>query len=229
MAYRILIVDDEADLVTMLVDFFEGEGYTVWTASNGEEALRQAERSPDIILLDINMPGLDGLEVCGRIRDHLSCPILFLTAKSRDRDKEEGFAAGGDDYLVKPFSSVELKARVNAMLRRYCVYKGKKGTEREVISLPGLEIFADTEEVIKNGERVLLTDIEYRILLLLAENRKKTYTTQDIYEAVWNEPFLFSSNNTVMVHIVNLRKKLEEDPANPRLIRTVWGKGYQID
>ena len=175
------------------------------------------------------MPGCSGVEACGEIRKKSSAPILFLTAKSKDRDKEEGFAAGGDDYLVKPFSSVELKARVNAMLRRYCVYKGKKGTEREVISLPGLEIFADTEEVNKNGERVLLTDIEYRILLLLAENRKKTYTTQDIYEAVWNEPFLFSSNNTVMVHIRNLRKKLEDDPQNPRCIRNVWGKGYRID
>ena len=210
---KILFADDDPEIREVVRILLARDGYEVVEAVNGIEAVEKADHTIDLIILDVMMPGCSGVEA----------------AKSRDRDKEEGFAAGGDDYLVKPFSSVELKARVNAMLRRYCVYKGKKGTEREVISLPGLEIFADTEEVIKNGERVLLTDIEYRILLLLAENRKKTYTTQDIYEAVWNEPFLFSSNNTVMVHIRNLRKKLEDDPQNPRCIRNVWGKGYRID
>lgn len=226
---KILFADDDPEIREVVRILLARDGYEVVEAVNGIEAVEKADHTIDLIILDVMMPGCSGVEACGEIRKKSSAPILFLTAKSRDRDKEEGFAAGGDDYLVKPFSSVELKARVNAMLRRYCVYKGKKGTEREVISLSGLEIFADTEEVIKNGERVLLTDIEYRILLLLAENRKKTYTTQDIYEAVWNEPFLFSSNNTVMVHIRNLRKKLEDDPQNPRCIRNVWGKGYRID
>ena len=189
---KILFADDDPEIREVLRILLTREGYEVVEAVNGIEAVEKADHTIDLIILDVMMPGCSGVEACGEIRKKSSAPILFLTAKSKDRDKEEGFAAGGDDYLVKPFSSVELKARVNAMLRRYCVYKGKKGTEREVISLPGLEIFADTEEVIKNGERVLLTDIEYRILLLLAENRKKTYTTQDIYEAVWNEPFLFS-------------------------------------
>lgn len=226
---KILFADDDPEIREVVRILLTREGYEVTEAVNGIEAVKKADSTMDLIILDVMMPGITGVKACEEIRKKTSAPILFLTAKSQDRDKEEGFAAGGDDYLVKPFSSVELKARVNAMLRRYCIYKGKNGNEVRVISLPGLEIHMDLEEVKKNGERIPLTDIEYRILLLLAENRKKTFTTQTIYEAVWKEPFLFSSNNTVMVHIRNLRKKLEDDPQNPRYIRNVWGKGYRID
>lgn len=239
---KILFADDDPEIREVVRILLTREGYEVIEAVNGTEAVEKADSTVDLIILDVMMPGRSGVEACGEIRKNSSAPILFLTAKSQDRDKEAGFAAGGDDYLVKPFSSVELKARVKAMLRRYCEYNGRNNglhggrsedgrdvNGERMIRLPGLDIYEDLEEVKKNGERVLLTDIEYRILLLLAENRKKTYTTQDIYEAVWKEPFLFSSNNTVMVHIRNLRKKLEDDPQNPRYIRNVWGKGYRID
>mgnify|MGYP000438200244 CR=1 FL=1 len=227
---KILIVDDDNNIAELISLYLTKECFETMIVGDGESALSAVDSfTPNLILLDLMLPGIDGYQVCREVRSKSNIPIIMLSAKGEIFDKVLGLELGADDYLVKPFSSVELKARVNAMLRRYCVYNGKKGTEREVISLPGLEIYADTEEVNKNGERVLLTDIEYRILLLLAENRKKTYTTQVFYVAVWNEPFLFSSNNTVMVHIRNLRKKLEDDPQNPRCIRNVWGKGYRID
>lgn len=225
----ILFADDDPEIREVVRMLLTREGYQVLEARNGREAVEMADGQVDLIILDVMMPGLSGVSACEAIRKKTSVPILFLTAKSQDCDKMEGFAAGGDDYLVKPFSSVELAARVGALLRRYCVYKGDDRAAREmVISLPGLTIHRELNEVNKNGARILLTDLEYRILLLLADNRDRTFTTQDIYEQVWKEPYFFVSNNTVMVHIRNLRKKLEDDPQNPRYVKNVWGKGYRI-
>lgn len=225
----ILFADDDPEIREVVQMLLTREGYQVLEARNGREAVEIADGQVDLIILDVMMPGLSGVSACEEIRKKTSVPILFLTAKSQDCDKMEGFAAGGDDYLVKPFSSVELAARVGALLRRYCVYKGEDTAAREtVISLPGLTIHRELNEVKKNGARILLTDLEYRILLLLADNRDRTFTTQDIYEQVWKEPYFFASNNTVMVHIRNLRKKLEDDPQNPRYVKNVWGKGYRI-
>lgn len=227
---RILFADDDPEIREVVNILLKKEGYEVIEACNGEEAVEKTDKDIDLIILDVMMPGRSGVSACVEIRKITSAPILFLTAKSQDSDKALGFAAGGDDYLVKPFSGVELTARVGAMLRRYCVYRGKETNEAvEVIRLPGLLIRTGINDVEKDGERVILTDIEYRILLLLAQNRKKTFTTQEIYEEVWKEPYFFTSNNTVMVHIRNLRKKLEEDPQNPKYVKNVWGKGYRIE
>ena len=159
-----------------------------------------------------------------------TAPILFLTAKSQDGDKSMGFSSGGDDYLPKPFSYTELTARVKALLRRYYVYRGKESEEsKEKIVIRDLVIDRQTCEVRLAGAEVQLTDIEYRMLLLMAENRRKVFSAQNLYESIWNEPYFYSCNNTIMVHIRNLRRKIEPDPDNPQYIKTVWGKGYRID
>lgn len=226
---KIVFADDDPEIREVVRILLTREGYEVLEACSGFEAIERTDASVDLIILDVMMPGLSGVEACVKIREKTSAPILFLTAKSQDGDKAAGFAAGGDDYLVKPFSGTELTARVGAMLRRYLIYQGKEETkEQTVIKRPGLSIHTELNEVHKNGNRIFLTDLEYRILLLLANNRDTTFTTQDIYEKVWKEPYFFTSNNTVMVHIRNLRKKLEDDPQNPRYVKNVWGKGYRI-
>ena len=176
------------------------------------------------------MPGLGGYAACAEIRTRSAVPVLFLTAKSQDSDKTMGFSVGGDDYLVKPFSYSELISRVKAMLRRYYVYGSKANAASTVIHCCG-NVKIDTAQatVTRDGSEVALTDTEYRILLLLASHRKKIFSVQNIYESIWNEPYFYSSNNTVMVHIRNLRRKLDDDPQNARIIRTVWGKGYRIE
>ena len=153
-----------------------------------------------------------------------------MTARTQDSDKTMGFGAGGDDYLAKPFSYTELAARVKAMMRRYHVYKGKPEEKaEETVTFKDLTIQKAWNEVRRGGEEILLTDLEYRILLLLASNRGRIFTIEAIYENVWEEPFFYSANNTVMVHIRNLRKKLEEDPKNPAYVVNVWGKGYRAE
>ena len=172
------------------------------------------------------MPELSGIEASKEIRRISSAPILFLTARTQEQDKLEAYQSGGDDYLAKPFSHGELLMKVDSLIRRYRVYKGKV-TGKQLKS----DVVLDEENrrVLVNGQPLELTETEFSILHCLAENRGRVVPVRTIYETVWHETYMPASNNTVMVHIVNLRKKLEEDPANPRLIRTVWGKGYQID
>lgn len=226
----ILFADDDPAIREVIRILLESEGYTVIEAANGEEAVQKMSDVVDLVILDVMMPERSGVSACAEIRKTSSAPILFLTAKSQDSDKTMGFSAGGDDYLVKPFSYAELTARVKALLRRYRVYRGKEAPEEpNAVRLPGLTIYADRNEIQKNGEAVALTELEYRIVRLLALNRSTIYTAQQIYEEVWQEPYLYQSNNTVMVHIRNLRKKLEDDPQNPRYLRNVWGKGYCIE
>ena len=176
--------------------------------------------------MDIMMPGLNGIEASRAIRERCAAPILFLTAKTQERDKLEAYQAGGDDYLAKPFSHAELMMKVESLLRRYRVYKGKTSGQ-----LLRADVMLDEpgRRVLRGGRPVELTETEFEILCFLAARRGSVVSVEQIYEGVWHEKYMPSSTNTVMVHIVNLRKKLEEDPANPRLIRTVWGKGYQID
>ncbi len=228
----ILFADDDAGIREVVRILLESEGYRVVEAQNGDEAVERADSSIDLIILDVMMPGRSGYSACAEIRKKTTAPILFLTARSQDSDKTMGFSAGGDDYLSKPFSYAELKDRVKAMLRRYCVYQGKgapRQNRSEAIRISDLTIDPERNEVTKNGEEILLTDLEYRILLLLAQNRGRTYSIQTLYERVWDEPWFYTANNTVMVHIRNLRRKLEEDPRNPKLVKNIWGKGYRID
>ena len=227
---KILFADDDPEIREVVRILLESEGYTVAEAASGSEAVSMVDDSIDLVILDVMMPGCSGVSACAQIRKNFTVPILFLTAKTQDSDKTAGFAAGGDDYLAKPFYYSELIARVKALLRRYYVYCGKKASnDAELLVVKDLRINPEINEVRKNGEKIPLTDLEYRILYMLASNRKKIFTIQNIYESVWKEPYFYNSNNTVMVHIRNLRKKLEDDPQNPKYITNVWGKGYRIE
>ena len=223
---RSLAVDDEPDLRSLLRILLKNKGYEVLEAASGKEAVDILRSEPriDRVIMDIMMPGLNGVEACAEIRKFSTVPMLFLTARNQLTDKAEAYGSGGDDYLAKPFSQNELMMKVESLTRRYRVYKGKKDTS------VGLDITLDEGRscAIRNGQRIDLTDKEFAILRFFFRNRGKTLDVQTVYEGVWGEKFLPSSNNTVMVHILNLRKKLELDPANPKLIRTVWGKGYQF-
>ncbi len=223
---RILTVDDEPDIRSLLRIMLEGQGYLVQEASSGSQALAllQTGASFDLILMDILMPGMDGVETARAIRKHTLAPILFLTARTRLDDRMAAYRCGGDDFLPKPFSKVELVLKVDALLRRYRVYQGKK----EQMPEAGLQLDENNRCAILNGQPVELTSKEFEILKFFLQNRGKLLDIQAVYEGVWQERYMPASNNTVMVHIVNLRKKLEADPANPKLIRTVWGKGYRF-
>ena len=223
---RILAVDDEPDLRSLLRILLKNRGYEVLEAASGTEAVELVRSEPriDLVIMDIMMPGLNGVEACAEIRKFSTVPMLFLTAKTQLSDKAEAYRSGGDDYLAKPFSQNELLMKVESLTRRYRIYKGK--TEPAA----PLDIRLDEKHTcaIRNGQRIDLTDKEFAILRFFVQNRGRTVDVQKVYESVWGEKYLPSSNNTVMVHILNLRKKLEADPANPKLIRTVWGKGYQF-
>lgn len=229
-AKKILFADDDPEIREVLQLLLTSEGYQVEAASNGEELLSRLDDSVDLVILDIMMPGMGGYHVCAEIRKQSAVPVLFLTAKSQDSDKTMGFSAGGDDYLVKPFSYTELISRVKAMLRRYYVYGAKTPEQSQVLRCCGnIEIDLNRCVVRRDGQEVVLTDTEYRILCLLATHPKKVFSVQNIYESIWDEPFLYTSNNTVMVHIRNIRRKLGDDPQNCQTIRTVWGRGYRIE
>lgn len=224
---HILIVDDDPD-IRQVLNILLREKYSVTEASGGREAVEYVKEHPelDLVLLDVMMPGMDGFQTCDAIRQDSNVPILFLTAKSAENDRVSAYASGGDDFLSKPFSSLELLAKVSSLLRRYKEYRGKP---EEALAVENLEVDFSTHKVKSAGKPVPLTDTEYSILAYLLKNRGRTVTTVELYEAVWNEKFLAGSGNTVMVHVLNLRRKIEENSSSPKIVRTVWGKGYQID
>ncbi len=227
-AKKILYADDDPEIREALRLLLSCEGYETLEATNGEEVLGLMDESVDLVILDVMMPVMNGYSTCEQIRKRFAVPVLFLTAKSNDSDKTMGFSVGGDDYLVKPFSYNELINRVKAMLRRYYVY-GAKAPEPDIVKCGGdIEIDTRKRLVLKGKDELSLTDTEYRILLLLASNPERVFSIQNIYESIWNEPFFCSSNNTVMVHVRNIRRKLGDDQQNGSTIRTVWGKGYRI-
>ncbi len=226
----ILIVDDDSEIREIVRILLMRKGFIVREAPDATTALTALKDPVDLIILDIMMPGRSGLELCTDIRRTTTVPILFLSAKAQDRDKAEGFARGGDDYMVKPFSSVELMSRVTALLRRYLVYqKHADAATKNVVKTGALYVNFDSGAVHLGEQEIILTSIEYQVLRLLIQNRKKVFSAREIYEHVWQEPFLPLSNNTVMVHIKNLRKKLEKDLRQPQYIRTAWGRGYYIE
>ena len=224
---KILIVDDDPDIRKVLSLLLK-EQYQVFQAADGAAALRHMEQQPDtdLVVLDVMMPGMDGFETCERIRALSNVPILFLTAKSAEADRLSAYSRGGDDFLSKPFSQEEFLAKVRSLLRRWTQYRGKPAA---ALVFGSLEIDL-TRRIVKNaGHEVTLTDTEFSILEYLLSKRGQTVTAAEMYEAVWREKFLPGSGNTVMVHVLNLRRKIEETPSNPKIIRTVWGRGYQID
>ena len=229
---KILIVDDEPEIRTILRLLLENAGYDVIERGDGASAVEavQGDRAIDLCIMDIMMPSMSGIEATEKIREFSTVPILFLTARSLDSDKEAAYSGGGDDYIVKPFSSKELLMKVEALTRRYNSY-GTKGGDRDgaILLWGGVVLMPELREVTKNGIPIDVRDKEMDVFIYLAKNRGKVINPRDLYAAVWDEIPLPSSNNTITEHILNLRRKLEDDPGNPKLIRTVWGKGYRID
>lgn len=232
---QILIVDDNPEIREIITILLNAEGFRVAGAQDGTAALELlSEQIFDLIILDVMMPNLNGYQTCVKIREQTNAPILFLSARTADSDKTLGFSSGGDDYLAKPFSYSELVSRVKALLRRYQVYQGKSADmppsrEKTTLSVRQLTIHTDSALVLVNDIPIELTDTEYALLLLLAAHPKQIFSAEHLYEAVWKEPYYHGAANTVMVHIRNLRKKIETDPKNPSLIKTVWGRGYRCD
>ena len=224
---KILIVDDDPDIRKVLRLLLQ-ELYSVQEAADGDAAVRmiQEQKDTDLIILDVMMPGMDGYATCDALRAYSNAPVLFLTAKSAESDRISAYRSGGDDFLSKPFSQDELLAKVTSLLRRYKEYRGKPDA---ALAIENLEVDFTARTVVSNGLPVSLTDTEFSILEYLLRNRGTTVTAPELYEGVWKEKFLPGSGNTVMVHVLNLRRKIEENPSSPKIIRTVWGKGYQID
>ena len=221
MAHTILIADDEIDIIRMLESFFAQKGYKVLTAANGIETIKQAERQPDIILLDINMPKLDGLAVCERIRNYVSCPILFLTARIEDNDKVKGFSVGGDDYIVKPFSLIELDARVKAHLRR----ETRHSINTQIKFAGELTIDYAEHCVFFKGVKIVFAKKEFDIIELLSQNPGQVFDKERIYERIWGYDSEGDSS-VVAEHIRRIRAKIAAH-TDRAYIETVWGYGYK--
>jgi len=229
MEYTILICDDDADILNALEIYLQQDGYTVVKASNGAEAITFTQnRHVHLILLDIMMPVMDGIQAAVKIREFSNVPIIFLSAKSEDTDRILGLNMGGDDYVTKPFNPVELLARVRAALRRYARLGGMtQQIETGTHQTGGLIVDDNKKLVTVDGEEVTLTPIEYNILLLLIKSPDRVFTSNQIYEAVWNEP-AFHVSKTISVHIRNIREKIEINPKEPRYLKVIYGLGYKV-
>ena len=227
--YNILICDDDKDIVSALDIYLTSDGYKTFKAYDGLEALKIVDQQDiQLVLLDVMMPGLDGIRTTAKLRESKNIPIILLTAKSEDSDKILGLNIGADDYITKPFNPIEVIARVKSQLRRYTTLGGREKTEDNAIRNGGIAMDDGAKSVTVDGESVSLTPIEYNILKLLLKSPGRVYSTSQIYEQVWNDPSL-GSENTVAVHIRHLREKIEIDPANPRYIKVVWGLGYKME
>ena len=229
---RILIVDDELEIRQIIRILLENANYEVIEASDGLSAVETVrnDRSIDLCIMDIMMPGMTGIEATAAIRTFSPVPVLFLTAKSLADDKINAYSSGGDDYVVKPFSSTELLMKVEALTRRYNSYGVKANDVVEGIRLSsGITVNLETREVAKNGVRLDMRDKELDVFIYLVKNRGRVVSSDELYESVWGEMPLSSSGNNVTVHILNLRRRLEDNVSGQKVIRTIWGKGYQID
>lgn len=225
----ILIADDECEIADLIAIHLEKEGYKCFKVADGQEAIRVIEsQSIDLVILDIMMPKLDGYEVTRRIRENHNMPIIFLSAKTSDFDKVQGLVIGADDYMTKPFTPIELVARVNAQLRRFMKLNQPKIDHKTSVEFGGLVISPEQRTVSLYGESIVLTPKEFDILYLLARHPKKVFSVENIFHQVWGEAY-FEGGNTVMVHIRTLRKKLEEDKRKDKWIKTVWGVGYTFN
>ena len=233
---NVLVIEDDPDIREGVRILLQSEGMEVQEAENGRKGLELLNENSQLVILDIMMPGMSGLRTCEEIRKRSNVPVLFLTAKAQESDKLIGLMAGGDDYLCKPFSYAELLGRVKALIRRYTVYKGDENTgeggsgekEEKYIKIGDIRISEEFNEVFVQEKETDLSEIEYRILLLMMQHPRKVFSVQNLYESVWQEPYFYSCNGTVMVHIRKLRVKIEKDPKNPKYIKTLWGKGYKF-
>lgn len=227
MNRSVLIVDDDREILRLLEISLSGDGYKIYKASNGIEALEIIDSTNiDLVVLDIMMPGLNGIEVCRKIRENLNIPILMLSAKSEDMDKIEGIMTGADDYMTKPFNSLELVVRVRALLRR-AYYMDSRPKAEHIINIGPLTINKNTHRVTSNENDISLTSTEFEILCLLSSNIGRVFSAEEIFERVWKEKY-YNSNNTVMVHVSRIREKVEA-LTGEKIIHTVWGVGYKIE
>ena len=227
--YNILICDDQPDIVNALKIYLTPEGYKLFTACNGQEALVTVEKEDiHLVLLDVMMPRMDGITATAKIREISNIPIILLTAKSETEDMVLGLNVGADDYITKPFVPVEVLARVRSQLRRYAMLGSRVTQTQGVLSVGGIILDDGTKTVTVDGEAVALTPIEYSILKLLMANPGKVYSTKALYEEVWQEAAL-GSEGAVAVHIRHLREKVEINPSEPRYIKVVWGQGYKME
>ena len=225
--YKILVCDDEKDIVSAVRIYLSSEGYTVYEAYNGKEALEVIQTNEvHLVLMDIMMPKMDGIEAMVKIRELSNVPVILLTAKGEDTDKVLGLTVGADDYVTKPFNPVELQARVKSQLRRYMLLGGGKAAQDDKLRIGGIELDDKSKEVTLDGEPVALT--EYDILKLLMEHPGQVFSPNEIYTKVWKD-ISYGTENTVAVHIRHLREKIEYDPAQPRFLKVVWGRGYKIE
>ncbi|NMI05008.1 response regulator transcription factor [Paenibacillus sp. SZ31] len=223
----VLVVDDEPDIRDVIHVYLRNEGYHVIEAANGEEALNIIKTtSVQLVILDVMMPVMDGIKACFKIREVSTTPIIMLSAKEEDIDKITGLTTGADDYMVKPFNPLELLARVKAQLRRQTLIG--KPESNSLILIKDLVIDTSKHSVKLKENDISLTPLEFSIMVLLASHPGQVFSSEKIYETVWKEPYGYS-DNTVMVHIRNLREKLELNPREPQYIKTVWGVGYKID
>lgn len=229
MKDTILVVDDEKEIRNLIEIYLLNDGYNVIKAKDGQEALDILKKENiHLMVLDIMMPKMDGIEVCRRVRESLNIPILMLSAKSEDMDKIQGIMTGADDYLTKPFNPLELTVRIKALLRRAYYFSGANKENKDVIEVGAVLIDKEKHSVTVDGKDIFLTSREFDILYLLANNKGRVYSTEEIFEKVWKEQY-YQSNNTVMVHMSRIRDKIEKYTGGEKIIHTVWGVGYKIE
>ena len=226
--YQILLCDDEKDIVTALEIYLRNDDYKMFKAYNGADALKiLTEEEIHLVLLDIMMPHMDGIAALTKLREFSNVPVILLTAKSEDIDKVLGLTVGADDYITKPFNPIELQARVKSQLRRYMQLGGGK-SQGDVYSVGGIVLNPITKEVTLDSDPIALTRIEYNILLFLMQHVGQSFTPREIYQNVWHDN-AYGEESTVAVHIRHLREKIEYNPAEPRYLKAVWGRGYKLD
>ena len=226
--FQILLAEDDQSLRELMSDYLTQNGYQVFQAADGIEGLEIIEKEDiHLAIVDIMMPRMDGIRMTMKLREKHDFPVIMLSAKSEEVDKITGLNIGADDYVTKPFTPMELMARVNSQLRRYRKFLEKLAPQENVHVIGGLEINEDTVEVTMDGKPVKLTPIEYKILLLLAKNPGRVFSSEEIYERVWQEKAV--NTDTIMVHVRNIREKIEIDPKNPKYLKVVWGVGYKIE
>ena len=230
MGSKILIVDDEREIADVVALYLQNENYDVVKAYNGKDALRLVEEEkPDMALLDVMLPDIDGFTILQKIRENYTFPVIMLTAKTEYMDQITGLTLGADDYIAKPFNPLELVARVKAQLRRFTKYNEGSKTQEDLIDFGGLLLNRNTHECVYNEKKLTLTPIEFDILWILCENRGQVISSEQLFEQVWKEKYYKNSNNTVMVHIRHLREKMSGPTGKSDFIKTVWGVGYRVE
>ncbi len=230
MSEKILIVDDEREIADLVELYLVNEGFQVWKCGSGPEAMEIMERErPDLAILDVMLPGMSGMEICRRIREKYTYPVIMLTAKGEETDKITGLTLGADDYITKPFLPLELVARVKAQLRRYKRYNASEEWEKDVMEIGGLTLNEKTHQCTLNDRPLNLTPTEFSILRILCARKNQVVSAEELFHLIWADEYYTKNNNTITVHIRHLREKMGDSFEHPKYIKTVWGCGYKIE